>query len=123
MKVLEGTFYTYSILEKRGADIKVRVVLNKDHDIFKGHFPGNPVTPGVCQLQIIKEILEDVFDTDLRLTQLKELKFLAMIIPDQYPQVDLQIEVASNETEVSAISKIFSGDVIFTKFKGIFLFA
>ena len=36
-----------------------RIKLNKDHDIYNGHFPNNPITPGVIIIQIIKEILEE----------------------------------------------------------------
>jgi 3-hydroxyacyl-[acyl-carrier-protein] dehydratase len=46
----------YSVEEKRKNMIKVR--LNPNHEIFAGHFPNNPVLPGVCVLQIVKEILQ-----------------------------------------------------------------
>ena len=33
--------------------------LNPDHVIYKAHFPGEPITPGVCILQIGQELLSD----------------------------------------------------------------
>jgi 3-hydroxyacyl-[acyl-carrier-protein] dehydratase len=44
----------YSIEEK--TNDKVKVKLNQNHEIFSGHFPGNPILPGVCSLQIAKEL-------------------------------------------------------------------
>lgn len=35
-----------------------RVRLDAAHPVYAGHFPGNPVLPGVCTLQIVRECLE-----------------------------------------------------------------
>ncbi len=50
----------YSILsfEQQDDILTSRIKLYKEHEIFKGHFPGNPVMPGVCMIQIIKELTE-----------------------------------------------------------------
>ena len=60
----------YSVIDYQWDEQNVNAVieLNKDHDIFKGHFPGNPVMPGVCMLQIIKELTEKAVDKSLFLT-------------------------------------------------------
>ena len=38
--------------------INAQLQLNPAHRVFEGHFPGQPVVPGVCMVQMIKEILE-----------------------------------------------------------------
>ncbi len=35
-----------------------RVALNADCEVYQGHFPGEPVCPGVCNIQMIKECAE-----------------------------------------------------------------
>jgi 3-hydroxyacyl-[acyl-carrier-protein] dehydratase len=42
-------------VEEKENDI-VKVLLNPEHEIFVGHFPNNPILPGVCIVQMIKEI-------------------------------------------------------------------
>ena len=37
--------------------IKATLGINSDSEILKGHFPGHPVVPGACMLQITKEVL------------------------------------------------------------------
>ena len=44
----------YSIEEN--THTRIRVKLNSNHEIFSGHFPDNPILPGVCALQIAKEV-------------------------------------------------------------------
>ncbi|HSD14721.1 MAG TPA: hypothetical protein VLB74_08740 [Flavobacterium sp.] len=77
------------------------VKLNNQHDIFKGHFPGNPVTPGVCMMQIIKELSQEILGSSLFMTNSSNVKFMALINPDVHPVLRLELEISGNlETEV-----------------------
>ncbi|WP_329806439.1 3-hydroxyacyl-ACP dehydratase [Flavobacterium facile] len=73
------------------------ITLNKDHDIFKGHFPGNPVTPGVCMMQIIKEITESVLNVSLTMVSTSNVKFMALINPEVNSKLVLDLEISENE--------------------------
>ena len=73
------------------------ITLNKDHAIFKGHFPGNPVTPGVCMMQIIKEITESVLNETLTMVRTSNVKFTAIINPEVNSKLVLEIEISENE--------------------------
>ena len=73
------------------------ITLNKDHAIFKGHFPGNPVTPGVCMMQIIKEITESILSTSLTMVSTTNVKFMALINPEVNPKLTLDLEISENE--------------------------
>ena len=58
--MLQNNFYTLSSRNDNEKDtISATVLIDKNHPIFKGHFPEKPVLPGVCLMQIIKDILED----------------------------------------------------------------
>ena len=48
-------FYKILSVESIGGSQHIATVLiNENHVIFKGHFPDNPIMPGVCMMQIIK---------------------------------------------------------------------
>jgi 3-hydroxyacyl-[acyl-carrier-protein] dehydratase len=77
------------------------VVLNNQHDIFKGHFPGNPVTPGVCMMQIIKELSQEIVGSSLFMISSSNVKFMALINPEINPTLKLELEISGNlETEI-----------------------
>lgn len=57
------------------------VILNPDHLIYKAHFPGQPVTPGVCILQMIQELLSEEMGIPLFINKIKNAKFTSMISP------------------------------------------
>lgn len=77
-----------------------KIRLNEKHEIFKGHFPDNPVTPGVCMLQIIKNITEEITKKKLFLSKTANVKFMALINPEITPEVTLTFDIAENTDTV-----------------------
>ena len=58
--MLLDNFYTILSSESSDSTIwTIQVKLNPGHPVYQGHFPGHPVVPGVCLLQLIKECVED----------------------------------------------------------------
>lgn len=86
----------YSILDFKSTEngISVLVKIDKEHSIFEGHFPNHPVTPGVCTMQIIKELSEKHFGKELMLKTARNVKFMAIINPEENEEVrfDLSFE-------------------------------
>ena len=77
------------------------VSFNKDHVIFKSHFPKNPIVPGVCILYIVKLILEKIIDKKLVLTQASNIKFKNVITPLYAPSFNFsKIQVEGNLVHV-----------------------
>jgi 3-hydroxyacyl-[acyl-carrier-protein] dehydratase len=68
--------------EKSADKIVALLAINHESDIFKGHFPEQPVVPGACMLQTVKEILEDVLSAPVKLTKADNIKFLNITTPD-----------------------------------------
>ncbi len=97
--LIEG-LYKVTANEKTAEGISAKIHLNKDHDIFKGHFPGNPVMPGVCMIQIIKELTEEATGKDLFLAVSSNIKFMAIINPEKNPDLQLTIDIAEENGEV-----------------------
>ena len=97
--LIKGLYKVVST-ENTANGILAKVHLNKDHLIFQGHFPGNPVMPGVCMIQMIKELTEEVIGNILFLSVSSNIKFLAIINPETNPELQLTIDIAENNGEV-----------------------
>ncbi|MGD9330243.1 MAG: hypothetical protein PVJ53_02970 [Desulfobacterales bacterium] len=59
------------------------VVLRADSGWFQGHFPGNPVLPGIAQLDMVAETIRAALDPKIRLVGLKRVRFKRMIRPQE----------------------------------------
>lgn len=61
--------------------ITAAVCIGADHPCLPGHFPGDPVVPGVVLLDQIAAVLEAAGAG--RLSRLVQVKFLAPLRPDE----------------------------------------
>ena len=120
--MLQGNFYTVLDNKANGNSANVLLELNPDHHIFEGHFPQVPVVPGVCMMQMVKELTEDFTGHRLRLSKADHLKFLSIINPRQNKLLHVDIAVHSNSGhEVQVTAAFFHQDTVFFKFKGGFV--
>lgn len=96
------------------------VWVNAGHSVFEGHFPGSPVTPGVIQLQMVRDILSEYLAKPLRLKSLRTCKFLEVMNPVSSPAMTITIRYKEeNEIEVSASGK--GNDAIFFKMQATYV--
>ena len=102
--------------------ISASLDINKYCNILNGHFPGQPVIPGACMLQIVKEVLENVLTTSFRLEKAEHLKFIVMIDPLNIHFITLDISYKQvNEDALNVTAKLIAGEVICFKFQGTFI--
>ena len=100
-------FYKVNTLETVDQKTTASITINKNHEVFKGHFPGNPVTPGVCMMQIIKELTEGVVSEKLFMQSSSNIKFMAIINPDNTPDLVLTLDISKTDDgyKVKNVSK------------------
>lgn len=115
----KDSFYAMSNLERDGTKTTAQITLNPKHPIYGGHFPGNPVTPGVCQIQIIKETLGHVYGKSLFLKSAKSIKFLNVLTPQTSP-IDLTLDYVDSAPGVNVTATLAAGETVFLKFSGYF---
>jgi len=113
--------YNFSKISSDNESIGSDVTFNENHEIFKGHFPGNPIVPGVIQVNIIKDLLEEGLQKELLLVKSKNIKFLNFISPVNNKSVSVSITYQIlDDKSIKVNASIFSNDVIFLKFSGSF---
>ncbi|KQK27428.1 3-hydroxyacyl-ACP dehydratase [Chryseobacterium aquaticum] len=109
-------FYTLENHQKTDdGNFSANIKLNENHEIFKGHFPGNPVTPGVCMMQIVKELTEEFTGKKLFLKSASNVKFMAIINPYETPNLQLQLTVSETDEEVKVKNTTSFGETIALK--------
>lgn len=101
--LLKKHFYTVESTSTESNTHKVVVKIDAKHSIFKGHFPQQPVVPGVCTIQMVKECLSDLLGKSIRYTSIPMCKFISSIIPSDDP-VELSIVVGSENSFQAVVS-------------------
>lgn len=117
--LIEG-LYTIQSFDQQDAEVTARIKLHKEHDIFKGHFPGNPVMPGVCMLQLIKELTEKATGKQLFLSVSSNIKFMAIINPEVNPLLKVVITIVEEDGVVKIKNTSSYDDTIALKLSATF---
>jgi len=116
--MLKNNFYTLQD-ENAGPDsFTARATYNAAHEIFSGHFPGQPVVPGVCTMQMIKELMEEQTGKQLLLQSTGQVKFLQLVLPDVRPFITIGWKEAEDGYMVTASLKNDTTDIF--KMTGMF---
>lgn len=76
-----SNFYRIIESSSEAGKIEAKISFNESHPLYKGHFPDSPITPGVVQLDVLKDVLETSLAKNLKLISLNRCKFLAPINP------------------------------------------
>lgn len=82
--------------------------LSPDLQVFRGHFPGSPILPGVAQLDWVLSLGQQVFDLQGQFQGLQALKFVRPITPDMTVHIDLELH--AKEAEQSLHFRLYSHD-------------
>jgi len=85
----------YTVLHSKQVEGKfiTEIRIHKDHRLYQGHFPGRPVTPGVVLMQLFKEEVERQFNCSLELQTANNIKFMAVVDPNQGENFILQSNI------------------------------
>lgn len=91
------------------------IELNSNCDIYRGHFPDNPITPGVVMMGIAREIMEETLGSKLRLSEVPSVKYTSVLSPLEYPVVKYNISYNIYGKVVKGKVTILSGTVTFAR--------
>ena len=118
-KMLQGILYELVSVDAAGATIR----LLPDSPVYKGHFPGYPITPGVCLVEIALELIAEMadqvghderevgHDRRVRLVGAKNIKFTNPIIPSEATELRFNLGGEGSERTV----EILSGETLCAK--------
>ena len=111
-----------------------RVALNADCEVYQGHFPGEPVCPGACNIQMIKECTEqclgytgdnllttgeDSETPSILLSHIRQCRLTTLVTPQQHPEVEVRVAILSrSEDTITFRGTIGKGEEVYMELKG-----
>ena len=105
--MLRGILYETVSSEAAGATIR----LLPESPVYQGHFPGYPITPGVCLVEIALELLAEREGRPVRLVAAKNIKFMSPVLPSETTELRFNLGVEGDSRTV----EIFAGDTLCAK--------
>ncbi len=108
---MDRKLYTYLHDITIGVDnISFKIACPEDFDAFDGHFPKNPILPGIVLLEIAKLALEVLLKKPVAIIYLKKMKISGVVLPNQVISGTVKIDRESGPTlSFSAVFEDGSG--------------
>ncbi len=114
--MLKDTFFSITETADRENGCTCRLALNANHPIFQAHFAGNPIMPGACIVQLIKELASVFYNRDMFVCSVKNMKFLHVINPLETPEIAANLSFTIQDNGQIAVSTVlYLDDKIFSK--------
>lgn len=93
-------FFTLESGEKNGNSATYRCRLHPEAPVFKAHFPGFPVLPGVLTLKMVVDAINasQFFSTQtLTVQSIGNAKYLAVVNPQETQEVDISVALKAEK--------------------------
>lgn len=120
--IFKDNLYTVNGFSEKDGLLEAGISIHSNHAVFSGHFPDNPVTPGVVQIEIIKELLSVYYNRSLNLKSITNCKFLAILNPNIHPEVIVKIKCLLIEDGTIKISgSIVAETITFLQIQSVFI--
>jgi 3-hydroxyacyl-[acyl-carrier-protein] dehydratase len=122
MPDINDSVFKIEELEHDAGQIRASLSINQNTSIFEGHFPGQPVVPGACMLQLVKDVLEEALHMPIRLKKAGNIKFINMITPASNPTAKLTISYKiTNDGSISVNASLLTGEVTCFKLQAVYI--
>ena len=90
--MMPDTRYRLTGLHHDDGKLRCQLTVPADSPYFEGHFPGNPIVPGVAQVQMLSEALTVVLGHEVQWRALEQVRFRRPIQPDVACQLEVDID-------------------------------
>jgi len=71
------------ILKTEKEEMAARVTTDSNSPLFSGHFPDNPILPGIAQLKMVADLIALSREDDVLLSGLSRVKFRKIVRPGE----------------------------------------
>ncbi|HNX65853.1 MAG TPA: hypothetical protein PKH02_03170 [Bacteroidales bacterium] len=110
-----------SFISEENDSFSAMVKFNTLHRIFEVHFPGSPIVPGACIVQIATELMSHNLACPMVLSEAKNIKFINLINPLQFNEVEFAFRLRRHDdNSTGATISVCRGENVFVKISATF---
>lgn len=115
-------FYTIDQLAvSEEGKLEAQVTLNTDHKIYNGHFPDQPIVPGVCLIEMVRGIVAGHLQKSLFFEGADQIKFMNIVDPQQTDHLTFKLSLQELDGAYQVNNEAVAGETTYFKMKGTFL--
>ncbi len=101
--------------------LEAHVTLNTNHEIYNGHFPGQPILPGVCLIEMVRGIVSGHLQQSLFFQGADQIKFMNIVDPQLTDHLTFKLSLEEQDGAYQVHNEARAGETTCFKMKGTFL--
>ncbi len=115
---LEQDYYETMVARLNGPTGMFVVRLKSNCDVYQGHFPGQPICPGVYNIQLVRECAERLTRRSLRIHSIQRCRLIALLTPIPDRELIVCIQLAPLDEGYACQATISDVQQTYVEFKG-----
>lgn len=117
--LLENKYYKVIRVEREEMSAVFHLAILPDCEVYRGHFPGKPVCPGVCNIETIKECAMMLTGKEMIIRTIKQCRLTAVATPDACPEVMVSLSAQPIEGGFTVTARITdAAGKVYMEYKG-----
>ena len=113
------SFYHSRGITRTESGIEAELLFDAEHDLYRGHFPNNPITPGVCLIQSLNDLIEGEY-RGKQIAEIRKCKFTAIHNPNEVPVVTAKLKVVELDYGIRVSGDVSDSNQTFLKYQATF---
>lgn len=116
---LHENLYKIKQISPEGDTITALAELLPESKVFAGHFPGQPVVPGVALIDMAMYVIARALSAPVEIVTLKNAKFLSVLSPEISNEVSVEVTVkgeVDKDRDIATSVTVKNTDTVFAKF-------
>ena len=95
-------------------DYTLSFLIDPKNEIFNGHFPQQPVLPGVVMIDLVRKALQKIEGKPYKMVSSGNIKFLKLLVPNERLYT-LKLKIKSEEDKKIIAAQIIQDELIYFK--------
>ncbi|MDD3034197.1 MAG: beta-hydroxyacyl-ACP dehydratase [Bacteroidales bacterium] len=117
--MLTGLYDIKDLTSLKVDTYSAQVSINPEDPIFSGHFPGQPVLPGVCTLAILKDCICKATQKRLVYCEMAQCKFIGMVDPSLSCTLNIDFTLVGTVEKLTVNATVSEGERVVMKIKAV----
>lgn len=107
---MNDLFTYHTIRQNPDGSFSSEVSMDPEHPVFKAHFPGKPVLPGVVMLRLFREMIVRTSGIEMELSAGGNLKFIKTVVPGVHPFMEIHFRITEDSGEYRLSGHLIYGE-------------
>jgi len=115
---LAESYFLVNSSETSDGHALFRLTLKPNCAVYGGHFPNNPVCPGVCNILMLKHLAQNLAERELHFCEIRQCRLTAVATPIEQSELDAETCLTALPEGLTLTATLTDKEKIFVKLKG-----